>query len=616
MKLMFTYVKPYWKAVMVIFVLVTLTAMGNLLLPNYMSKMIGEGITPVYEIYDADAGAYVPTDFCDLNLEPDTCRIVGQQSDMTIILRYGLIMIGVTLASSLAWIVLAYVSSSVASKTGRDMRKDLYRKISSFSLAEADRFGTSTLITRSTNDVMQVQNYLIMFLRMVLRIPIIFIGALIMSWQRARELMNVLLAGLPVLILIIAITFVLVVPLFRAMEKKIDGLTRISREGIKGVRVIRAFDKGRREISRYKDANEDLTKTVIQTGKIMSLLNPAVNLVFQVVILGVVFMSYRAITGGSASSYADLANVSAVMQYSFQAMFALLMLTMTFIMYPRAQVSSSRIKEIFDQEIIVKDDGKDEYDNFDFQGEIAFQDVCFKYQDADKNVLENISFTAKPGETVALIGSTGSGKSTTINLLPRFFDVSCGTITIDHVDVKDIKLRRLRSLIGFVPQTATLFSGSIRDNIVYGKPDASQAELEWAAKTGQAEEFIVGMDGGYDAVVDQGGANLSGGQKQRLAIARALIRRPKIYVFDDSFSALDFKTDSLLRQALKTETKAATVLIVAQRIGTIMNADRIVVLHEGRIVGSGTHRELLKTCEVYRELAISQLTEEELTHDE
>lgn len=616
MKLMFTYVKPYWKAVMVIFVLVTLTAMGNLLLPNYMSKMIGEGITPVYEIYDADAGAYVPTDFCDLNLEPDTCRIVGQQSDMTIILRYGLIMIGVTLASSLAWIVLAYVSSSVASKTGRDMRKDLYRKISSFSLAEADRFGTSTLITRSTNDVMQVQNYLIMFLRMVLRIPIIFVGALIMSWQRARELMNVLLAGLPVLILIIAITFVLVVPLFRAIQKKIDGLTRISREGIKGVRVIRAFDKGRREISRYKDANEDLTKTVIQTGKIMSLLNPAVNLVFQVVILGVVFMSYRAITGGSASSYADLANVSAVMQYSFQAMFALLMLTMTFIMYPRAQVSSSRIKEIFDQEIIVKDDGKDEYDNFDFQGEIAFQDVCFKYQDADKNVLENISFTAKPGETVALIGSTGSGKSTTINLLPRFFDVSCGTITIDHVDVKDIKLRRLRSLIGFVPQTATLFSGSIRDNIVYGKPDASQAELEWAAKTGQAEEFIVEMDGGYDAVVDQGGANLSGGQKQRLAIARALIRRPKIYVFDDSFSALDFKTDSLLRQALKTETKAATVLIVAQRIGTIMNADRIVVLHEGRIVGSGTHRELLKTCEVYRELAISQLTEEELTHDE
>jgi ABC-type multidrug transport system fused ATPase/permease subunit len=296
-------------------------------------------------------------------------------------------------------------------------------------------------------------------------------------------------------------------------------------------------------------------------------------------------------------------------------MFALLMLTMTFIMYPRAQVSSGRIKEILDQEIIVKDDGNAEYDDFDFKGEISFNNVCFKYQDAEQNVLEGITFKAKPGETVALIGSTGSGKSTTINLLPRFFDVTCGDITIDDIDIRDIKLKKLRSLMGFVPQTATLFSGTIKDNIIYGKPDAQMDEVEWASKVGQAEEFIRELDDGYDATVDQGGANLSGGQKQRLAISRALIRKPKIYVFDDSFSALDFKTDSKLRQALKREITDATVLIVAQRIGTIMDADRIVVLHDGRITGIGTHRELLKSCEVYREIAMSQLTEEELAHE-
>ena len=615
MRLMFKYVKPYWKSVIVIFILVTLTAMGNLLLPNYMSKMIGEGIKPVYETYDESTGTFVSTDYCDVTQNPDTCRVVGQTSDLRVILNYGLIMLSVTLGSSIAWISLAYVSSRVASLTGKSIREDLYRKISSFSLAEADLYGTSTLITRSTNDVMQVQNYLIMFLRLVLRIPIMFVGALVMSWQKASELMNVLLMGLPVLVIIIAVTFVLVVPLFRAIQKKVDNLTRISREGIKGVRVIRAFGKGVREVKRFKTANEDLTATMIKTGKIMSILNPAVNLVFSVVTLGVVFLSFRAITGGNASNYADLANVSAVMQYSFQAMFSLLMLTMTFIMYPRAQVSSSRIKEILEQKIIVKDEGDPKYDNYDFKGEVNFNNVCFKYQDAEQNVLEGITFQVNPGETVALIGSTGSGKSTAINLLPRFFDVTCGSITIDSVDIRQIKLNKLRSLMGFVPQTATLFSGTIKENIAYGKPDATQEEVEWAAKVGQAEEFITQIDEGYDAFVEQGGVNLSGGQKQRLAIARALIRKPKIYVFDDSFSALDFMTDAKLRKALRENTADAAVLIVAQRIGTIMDADRIVVLHEGRIQGIGTHKELLQTCEVYREIALSQLTEEELAHD-
>jgi ATP-binding cassette subfamily B protein len=376
--------------------------------------------------------------------------------------------------------------------------------------------------------------------------------------------------------------------------------------------VIRAFDKGDKEVNRFQEANNDLTKTMVKTGNILAFMNPAVNLVFSIVILAVIFFAYRLILGSQSSDYQALANVSAVMQYSFQIMFSLLMLTFTFIMYPRAEVSGKRVSEVLETDIKIKDSGDPQYDTQDFRGEIEFSDVCFKYDDAEKNVLEHISFSASPGEVVALIGSTGSGKSTTINLLPRFFDVTCGEIKIDGVDIRQLSLKKLRSLIGFVPQKATLFSGTIRENITYGNPDATEEEIEKAVRIGQADDFIEAIDQRYEAVVEQGAVNFSGGQKQRLSIVRALVRRSPIYVFDDSFSALDFKTDAALRLALRSEIKDATVLIVAQRIGTIMDADKIIVFHEGRIVGIGTHRELIQNCDVYREIALSQLSEEEL----
>jgi ATP-binding cassette subfamily B protein len=506
-----------------------------------------------------------------------------------------------------------YLSSHISTAVGKTIRADIYQKVNQFSMAEAEKFGTSTLITRSTNDVVQVQNYLVMFLRMVVRIPIIFVGALIMSWQKGRGLTGILFAGIPLLTIMIVVTFILVVPLFKLMQKRIDRLTMVAREGINGVRVIRAFGKGEKEVKRFEAANQDLTSTMLKSGKILSVLNPGVNLVFNIVILGVVYVAFRAITGGSGNTYQDLANVSAVMQYAFQVLFSLLMLTFAFIMYPRAEVSGKRISEVLSQEILIKDTGDAINDAKEFRGEVTFDDVCFKYLDAEKNVLEHISFSVQPGHTTAIIGSTGSGKSTIINLIPRFFDVSCGKVLIDGIDVRQLTLRKLRSLIGFVPQTATLFSGTIRDNILYGKPDASHEEIVEAARIGQAEEFIQELDEGYDAIVDQGGVNFSGGQKQRLSIARALVRKPLIYVFDDSFSALDFKTDASLRRELKKVTMDRTVLIVAQRIGTIMDSDQIIVLHEGQIVGKGKHRELMDTCQVYREIALSQLSEEELT---
>jgi ATP-binding cassette subfamily B protein len=613
MKKMFSYLKPHWVSVFVIVVLVTLSALGQLLLPDFMSRMIGEGITPIYEVYDAELEAFVPTDYCDVSLSPDTCQVVGQESNMPLIIHYGVIMTVVTLLSTGAAILLMYLSSHISTAVGKTIRADIYQKVNQFSMAEAEKFGTSTLITRSTNDVVQVQNYLVMFLRMVVRIPIIFVGALIMSWQKGRGLTGILFAGIPLLTIMIVVTFILVVPLFKLMQKRIDRLTMVAREGINGVRVIRAFGKGEKEVKRFEAANQDLTSTMLKSGKILSVLNPGVNLVFNIVILGVVYVAFRAITGGSGNTYQDLANVSAVMQYAFQVLFSLLMLTFAFIMYPRAEVSGKRISEVLSQEILIKDTGDAIHDAKEFRGEVTFDDVCFKYLDAEKNVLEHISFSVQPGHTTAIIGSTGSGKSTIINLIPRFFDVSCGKVLIDGIDVRQLTLRKLRSLIGFVPQTATLFSGTIRDNILYGKPDASHEEIVEAARIGQAEEFIQELDEGYDAIVDQGGVNFSGGQKQRLSIARALVRKPLIYVFDDSFSALDFKTDASLRRELKKVTMDRTVLIVAQRIGTIMDSDQIIVLHEGQIVGKGKHRELMDTCQVYREIALSQLSEEELT---
>ncbi len=583
MKKLFKYLKPYWFGVSMMVIFVAIQSVGQLLLPDLTSSIIREGI-----------------------------KVEGG-IDMQVIVKYGLYMLGVTLASGLAMIIISYYSSKVSTSFGRDIRKDIFKKVSEFSLAESEKFGTSTLITRSTNDVNQVQMHTIMSFRMILSIPILMVGGIILSLQKSVRLTSVLLIGIPALITLVVITFILVIPLFKAMQKKIDKLTVVGREAINGVRVIRAFGQGDKEVKRFKAANDDLTNNNLKAGRIMSLLNPMVNIIFNVVILGVVFLAYSLIqtTNGSNPNYDDLANLYAVIQYVNIILFSIIMLTITFINYPRAEVSGKRISEILDTKITVTDNGNIEM-NVDFKGIITFDHVDFKYADAEKNVLEDITFDAKPGETIAIIGSTGSGKSTIINLIPRLFDVSNGKVMIDGIDVKEMTLKQLRSLIGFVPQNATLFTGTIAENIAYGKSDATLEEIIEAAKIAQAHDFIDSIPEKYDAVVEQGGVNFSGGQKQRLSIARAIVRKPLIYIFDDSFSALDFKTDSILRNRLKSITSHSTVLIVAQRIGTIMDADRIIVLQEGRIVGNDTHKNLMKNCDVYREIAFSQLSEEEL----
>ncbi|XFA99563.1 ABC transporter ATP-binding protein [Candidatus Izemoplasma sp. B36] len=607
MKIVFKHMRPYLKEVIAVSILVVLTAMSALLLPDFMSRLIGEGIWAEYYI----DGVLVPDGgTCDL-VNTAGCTLV-QVSDFGIISKYSLIMLGVTLASSLAAIGLMFFSSRLGSYVSRDLRSDLYKKVNSLSILETSKFGTSTLITRATNDVTQVQNFIMMGSRMILRIPVLFIGSMIFALSKSAHLTGVIGYAVPILIALIALVFIFVMPLFKKQQKKIDKLTMVTRESINGVRVIRAFGQGEKEVSRFHEANEDLTNLQYKIGKFMSVLNPSINLVFNLAMVGILFMGYSMLTGGIITNYQGIANVTAVFQYAMQIMFSILMLTMTFIMYPRAQVSANRIKEILETDTTIVDEGLDEYDEYNFKGNIKFEDVCFKFPEADSNILENINFEAKPGETVAIIGSTGSGKSTIVNLIPRLMDITCGNLTIDGVPIRDIKLPKLREQIGYITQKAQLFSGTIKENIAFGKENATQEEIEEAAKIAQAEDFIEALDEKYDTYVEQGGVNFSGGQKQRLSIARSLVRKPKIYIFDDSFSALDFKTDANLRMAMREQVKNSTVLIVAQRIGTIMDADKIIVLQEGRMVGYGKHKDLLKDCKVYREIALSQMEEEEL----
>ena len=607
------YLKPYWLKVAIIFVLVSLVALGTLLLPDYMSNIIAEGISVEYQELNPLTNSYEVVDICDIETNPETCKVV-QKSDFKVILKYGGYMLGVTLISSLAFVALMYLSSDVGARFGSDIGKDYYQKITSVSVYETDKFGTSSLITRASNDVLQVQNFMIMALRMLLRVPIVFIGASIFAWQKSLTLSVPIFIGVGALVVLITVVFILVVPLFKMIQKKIDQLTLVTRESINGVRVIRAFGQGEREVKRFAETNDDLTQVNYKAGKIMSYLNPVINLLFNVVILGVTYVGYRMVIDGVLVDFRGLGNISAIIQYATLVLFSILMLTFAFIMFPRAQVSAKRIVEVLELESSIPDQGSSDYDNHDFLGEVEFKDVCFRFPDAEVNVLDNISFTAKPGETVAIIGSTGSGKSTVVNLIPRLFDISCGELLIDGISVKDMKLKKLRSLIGFIPQTASLFSGTIASNIAYGVEKAELEQIKQAAQIAQASDFIEEMENGYDSIVEQGGVNLSGGQKQRISIARALIRKPKIYIFDDSFSALDFKTDANLRAALKEQVSDATIIIVAQRIGTIMNADKIIVLHEGKMVAIGKHEELLETCDVYREIAFSQLEEEEIHH--
>ena len=531
------------------------------------------------------------------------------QADIPYILKTGGLMLLFTLGVCVAAVVVSYLSSKVTMGFGRILRSKIFRKAESFSLKEFDQFGNASLNTRTTNDVTQIQNVLVMLLRILVMAPIMFIGGLVMSLSKSAEMTLVLVFTIPIILILILLVLKFGSPIFKSMQKKIDRLTLVLRENLTGIRVIRAFNCQQKESERFEQANADYTKAAIKANRIMAVMMPTVQFIMQITTLAITFITaYRAGTTANA----NVGNMMAVIQYVMQIMFAFIMLAMIFVMLPRASASAQRINEILETEPTIHNPAGGAAGSA-LKGQLEFRNVSYSFSDsADAPVLHDISFTASPGETVAIIGSTGSGKSTLLNLIPRFFDATAGEVLVDGVNVKDMDLDVLRKKIGFVPQKAVLFTGTIAENIRYGDESADMDRVIHAAKIAQADDFIRRSEHGYDTNVSQSGKNFSGGQKQRLSIARALCRDAEIYVFDDSFSALDFKTDAALRAALKEEVKDATVLIVAQRIGTVLNADRILVLDEGRLVGIGTHKELLDTCPVYREIALSQLSEEEL----
>ena len=537
-----------------------------------------------------------------------------QVSRLDVIWKNGFIMLLITFASSLASVLLSYFSSKVGMRYGRDLRSRLFAKTMYFAQEDEDKFGTASLITRMTNDVTHLQMLIIMALRMMIMVPVMFTGGLIMAFNRDPGMTKVLLISAPVVLLLILFVASKVVPLFKKMQKKIDRLTMIARENITGVRVIRAFNQEERERKRFTFANKQVTDLATKAAKIMAVLFPVMQLIMSLTAIGVVYIAVLRVNQSlqlGSIDFQTLGNMMAVTQYMMQIMISIIMFSVIFIMVPRASVSANRINEVLDTSTKIKDEGEVATGAKEYS-ELEFDNVSFSFSNAANKVLTDISFKLNKGETIAIIGSTGSGKSTLINLIPRLYDVTEGDIKLDGVNIKDYRLSDLRSKISVISQKSVLFEGSIRDNIAYGNPDATDEEIVEAARIAQAEEFINAYEDKYDHKIEQGGANLSGGQKQRLAIARAVCRKPSLYIFDDSFSALDFKTDKKLRKALYNITRDSTVIIVTQRIGTIMNSDRIIVLSDGRIAAIGKHRQLLKSCDVYKEIAISQMSEKEL----
>jgi len=515
-------------------------------------------------------------------------------------------MLLISALGAVAAITASFYSSKAAMGMGRDLRRKVFNHVEKFSLQEFDEVGTASLITRTTNDITQIQQVVIMLLRMVISAPIMLTGGLIMAISKDAKLSLVIVAAMPVLVGAILLILKKGVPLFQEVQKRLDRLNLVLRENLTGIRVVRAFNRETEEKARLQKANRDLTDVSIRVNKIMAFMMPIMMLVMNLTVVGVIWFGGIRIDNGGM----QIGDLMAYIQYVMMIMFAVVMASMMFMMVPRAAVSAKRINEVLDMKPAFQDLGNEKADQE--RGTLEFDNVTFSYPGAEEPALSNISFKAKPGEITAIIGGTGSGKSTLIYLIPRFYDISEGAIRVNGVDIRQATQDEVRSKLGFVPQKAILFTGSIADNIRFGKPDATPAELEHAASIAQATEFISGLKEGYDTDIEQGGSNLSGGQKQRLAIARALVRKPDIYIFDDSFSALDFKTDAKLRAALKDETKDATVLLVAQRVSTVVDADRIIVLEKGRMAGMGTHEELMKNNEVYREIAYSQLSEEEI----
>lgn len=515
-------------------------------------------------------------------------------------------MLLISAVGAVAAVFASFYSSKAAMGMGRDLRQKVFKHVGQFSLQEFDDVGTASLITRTTNDITQVQQVVIMMLRMVISAPIMLVGGIILAVSKDAKLSLVIIGAMPVLVVAILLILKYGMPLFQQVQERIDSLNLVVRENLTGIRVIRAFNKETEEKARLQKANRELTDVSIQVNKVMAFLMPVMMLVMNMTVVSVIWFGGLRISNGAM----QIGDLMAFIQYVMMIMFALVMASFMFVMIPRAAVSAKRINEVLEMKPSFTDDGTAKADRA--RGTLEFENVSFYYPGAEEPALSNISFSAKPGEITALIGGTGSGKSTLVNLVPRFYDVKSGTIRVNGVDIRESSQQEVRSKIGFVPQKTMLFTGTIADNIRFGKQDASYQEMKQAASTAQATEFIDQIEGGYAAEIEQGGSNLSGGQKQRLSIARALIRKPDLYIFDDSFSALDFKTDAKLRKALKHETKNATVLLVAQRVSTVVDADRIIVLEKGKIVGMGTHKELLETNEVYHEIALSQLSEEEI----
>lgn len=570
------FLKPYTLALVAIFALVYVQVMTDLQLPDYMAKIVNQGI-------------------------------IGQNS--SIILSTGGLMLLVSLLGAVCTVGYGFLAARVATGFSKNLRERVFSKVESFSMREFDKFSTASLITRSTNDIQQIQMVLVMLLRMVLSAPILAVGAIIKAYNMAPSMSWIIALAVTVLFGMIMVIFSIALPKFKMLQKLVDKLNLVTRENLTGLRVIRAFNTEKHEESKFDKANTDLTRINLFVNRLMVVMQPVMMLIFNITAIGIVWVGSHLIGTGSL----QIGDMIAFMQYAMQVIMAFLMISIMFIMVPRASVSAQRVAEVIGTEPEIHDPNKPKRYSTGVTGMVEFKEVAFSYPGADTPVLSGISFSAKAGETTAFIGSTGSGKSTLINLIPRFYDVTEGQVLIDGLDVRDVTKEDLCNKIGYVPQKGVLFTGTIDSNIKYGKEDATDAEVRKAAKIAQAYDFVIDLDDKFKNPIAQGGTNVSGGQKQRLAIARAIVKKPEIYIFDDSFSALDFKTDSALRDALSAETKNATVLIVAQRISTIMNADNIIVLDEGKIVGQGTHKELMKKSPVYREIASSQLSDKELS---
>src|SRR6266550_5702596 len=571
------FMKPYRPILVFVVVLAFLQAMANLYLPTLFANIVDNGII---------------------------------KGDTGYIWRTGSIMLLITLGGTIAAVVGIFFSSQVATGFGKIIRARLFTHVSKFSLHEFDSVSTSSLITRTTNDTTQVQQVMILALNMMITAPFTLIAGIILALNQDVGLTWILVVVIPILVGTIVLLMSQAIPLFRIMQKKLDKLNLVLDEGLTGVRVVRAFDRQKYEEHRFDEANLDLTNVSIKVNRMVASLMPIMMLCLNFSSVAILWFGAIRISNGQM----QVGALIAFLQYAMLILFALLMISMMFIMLPRAAASADRINEVLAIEPEIKDADQVKWAD-EIQGYVEFQDVTFSYPGAEEPALCNISFSARPGQTTAIIGGTGAGKSTLVSLIPRFYDIDSGSILVDGLNVREMSQEHLRSKIGFVPQKAVLFSGTVAENIRYGKEDATDEEVRYAADVAQATEFISEMQDGFNSVIAQGGTNVSGGQKQRLSIARALVRKPEIYVFDDSFSALDFKTDSRLRAALKQETHESTVLIVSQRVSTIMDADQIIVLDEGRIAGIGTHRDLMRSSEVYREIVSSQLSLEEIAEE-